>query len=406
MKIVHLTTYYTGGAGIAAIRLHNALLKSGVDSSIIFVQRFANDKSSINNAYSLQPYSKIQRFRIKLFKVFNRQKRALEREFRHCLKLITAENCTLPVTDNDPLFLDIIKDADIIHLHWVSNMIHYPSFFKQLAGKKIAWTFHDLNPIQGIFHYRNDVINNQAVNHFESKMVDFKARFQNKHCSINVICLNEWMYHEVLNNGKMRYKTIAVLPNIHSSEVFFNDPELNKADLNFSSDKINILIIADNLKNERKGAAILKEIFNLNTRFNHLRLHVVGAEFSDSFSNIEVVYHGKINNEDHLRKIYSGVDFLLLPSLEDNLPNVMIEALLCGTPIIAFRIGGIANVIKDHENGILIEPFNIEKLTDVLVNINNWQFDAASISKNAAESFDERNITKYITLYNSINSSL
>lgn len=63
---------------------------------------------------------------------------------------------------------------------------------------------------------------------------------------------------------------------------------------------------------------------------------------------------GFINNPLDLIKLYNKVDFFICPSSEDNLPNTILESISCGTPVLAFNIGGISDLIQHKENGFLI----------------------------------------------------
>ena len=59
-------------------------------------------------------------------------------------------------------------------------------------------------------------------------------------------------------------------------------------------------------------------------------------------------------------------DIFCLPSLNEGLPTVCIEASACGRPIVATKVGGIPEVVLDGENGILIEPRNPEQLVNAI----------------------------------------
>jgi glycosyltransferase involved in cell wall biosynthesis len=70
---------------------------------------------------------------------------------------------------------------------------------------------------------------------------------------------------------------------------------------------------------------------------------------------IKTTFLGTISNDEKLALCYSAADVFLAPSLEDNLPNTVMESLACGTPVVAFRTGGIPDMVQHQQNGYLAE---------------------------------------------------
>jgi glycosyltransferase involved in cell wall biosynthesis len=73
---------------------------------------------------------------------------------------------------------------------------------------------------------------------------------------------------------------------------------------------------------------------------------------------------GTINDDARLALCYSAADAFLIPSLEDNLPNTVMESLACGTPVIAFQTGGIPDMVKHEQNGYLARYRSAESFAD------------------------------------------
>jgi len=69
-----------------------------------------------------------------------------------------------------------------------------------------------------------------------------------------------------------------------------------------------------------------------------------------------VISVGRVHEEAKLAKIYAAADVFVAPSSEDNLPNTVLEALACGTPVVAFAAGGIPDAVEHRENGFLASP--------------------------------------------------
>ncbi|MCY1550557.1 N-acetyl-alpha-D-glucosaminyl L-malate synthase [compost metagenome] len=99
----------------------------------------------------------------------------------------------------------------------------------------------------------------------------------------------------------------------------------------------------------------------------------------------KTTFLGTINKDDHLAKCYAAADAFVLPSLEDNLPNTVMESLACATPVVAFKTGGIPDMVKHLENGYLAEYQSASDLADGIA----WLFlhdDATAIQKEARRS--------------------
>src|SRR5262249_3833375 len=71
-----------------------------------------------------------------------------------------------------------------------------------------------------------------------------------------------------------------------------------------------------------------------------------------------------------LKELYGAMDVFALSSLREGLPNVLLEAMALEVPILATRIAGIPRLIRDEENGLLIEPAQTEELTRALTRLH------------------------------------
>ena len=71
---------------------------------------------------------------------------------------------------------------------------------------------------------------------------------------------------------------------------------------------------------------------------------------------------GRLNDDISLSLVYAAADVFLAPSVQDNLPNTVMESLACGTPCVAFDIGGMCDMIEHQQNGYLAKPFDVEDL--------------------------------------------
>jgi glycosyltransferase involved in cell wall biosynthesis len=132
--------------------------------------------------------------------------------------------------------------------------------------------------------------------------------------------------------------------------------------------------------NPRKGADLLLKSFRLlhsqvSSARTPTQLVVFGQQLSLPPSNAEVPYHylGRLRDDLTLKIAYSAVDAIVIPSRQDNLPNIGLEAHACGKPVVAFKVGGLPDIIDDRITGALATPFDPESFAEAI----GWVVDDA-----------------------------
>ncbi len=151
MKILHISTRDYGGAGLCCIRIHQALMRQGIDSKVLVLER----RSNCPEVYvtGCEP----NRWKVFMKRAFNKLFRMLHLEITDFNKRLAFMQkyglyCSLPVSRYDISGHPLVKEADILHLHWINNFVDYPSFFKKVQ-KPMIWTLHDENLFLGVTHY-------------------------------------------------------------------------------------------------------------------------------------------------------------------------------------------------------------------------------------------------------------
>ena len=226
---MHISTYRSGGAGRAAYRIHEALLKNGVDSSFLTIEDLGENCSKSFSYYNELPATLIKppdfierqknriRFRIKKHlnivikskkdkerdeKIKRREERGVAfNQFSAISNSLNCETASLPFSSYDILQNPIVKQADIIHLHWLATMLDYPSFFKN-NRKPVVWTLHDMNPFQGLFHYKEDEARNRELTDgLDEKVLSIKQRSITKRkAKMRIVTPSSWLLKEVENS--------------------------------------------------------------------------------------------------------------------------------------------------------------------------------------------------------------
>lgn len=137
---------------------------------------------------------------------------------------------------------------------------------------------------------------------------------------------------------------------------------------------VSLLVNSDNIKNRKLKLIIAgkgEEEGKLKSLVENLNLN-------------DVIFFTGGLNEDQLIDYYNLADIFCLPSKNEGLPNVVIESLLCGTPVVASAVGEIPYIVNENKNGLLVEPNNISELALKLENalIKNWDREALRNSVN------------------------
>ena len=113
-----------------------------------------------------------------------------------------------------------------------------------------------------------------------------------------------------------------------------------------------------------------------------------------------------VSNEHDLVNIYNAVDLLAIPSLEDNLPNTVMEAMACGTPCVGFQVGGIPEMIDHLHNGYVAKYCSYDDFANGLywtLQESEYQSLSEEASRKVANKYSESAIAKkYIDIYNQV----
>jgi glycosyltransferase involved in cell wall biosynthesis len=387
------TNESSGGAAKAANRLYKGLRNSGIDAFMLVQKKESDDKYVVgarnNFFYKLINYS-----RSKLDKL---------------PKLLYKHRKKVPWNVNwlpNPLLFYYIKkiNPDIINLHWVNNGF---ISIKQIGKLKkmnipIVWTLHDMWPFTGGCHYTGGCekykkhcgacfqLESSVEKDLSYKIFEKKGDF----FGIDVICLNRWMKKCVEESSLFSNSRIEIIPNGFDLNIFKpRNKKLGREKFNLPLDKKIILFGAVSVNDKRKGFFYLEEVLK---KINNQDYAVAIFGKSDKKINLEVdtYYLGNIKNEEEISLLYSSADVFVCPSLEDNLPNTLIESISSGTPAVAFEIGGIPDIIDHKKNGYLAKPFDVDDLKRGIEWCIEDKERNCQLGKNAREKAESKFSTK------------
>jgi glycosyltransferase involved in cell wall biosynthesis len=417
MKILILNASdLIGGAARAAYRLHRGLVEMGLDSRMLVQSKYSNDPA-VETIYSCSKAGK-------LYTRFRPMANRILQKFQKTTSTVPHSANFLP----SGLYKKINNSrADLIHMHWIgAEMISINEIAK--ITKPIVWTLHDMWAFCGSEHYDDlkSPERYEAGYYRTNRPRDYsgididrwtwnrkKKYWKNK--TFNVITPSRWLADCASKSALFQDQGIYTIPNGLDLNIY------KPVDKKFSRKKLNIPD-QDNIKyilfgamsatnDERKGYKELSNALHYlvrNYNKEHFRLIVFGSEAHNGPDfGMPVSYLGKLNNDETLALAYSASDVMVVPSLQDNLPNTAVEAIACGIPIAAFNIGGLPDIVDHKKNGYLANPYDSEDLADgikwILDDAEKYTQLKAAARNKARSEFDIKNVVQqYNSLYKTI----
>lgn len=362
--IVNISNFQ-GGASRAATRLHESMLDIGIESVFYSLK---GSHYADRNYYIVNKWEKVIYY--------------LAKTFQKILYQVVLKNKTNNFTFFS-LDLKFIKrainrfDPDIVHFHWTDDIFFNRKSLEDIKVP-IIFSLHDLNVVTGGCHYPGQCI--RSVNGckqcplLKPKFQFISSRRVSQFTSISavrnitLIGLSNWITNEAKNAVASKNISVINIPNPIDTE--FYKPNKSKVDfLNISKNKKVVLYGAMSADSDpRKGYQYLKDSLNYFTDKSEVALVCFGTKDKSrtSLNGIELINVGYIDNDTMMVQLYNLATVLVVPSLEENLSNTIMEGMACGTPVVAFDIGGNRDLIIHGETGFVAEPRNAESLYNYL----------------------------------------
>lgn len=349
MKVHHLSTNDIGGAARAAIGLHSGLRLAGVDSKFIV----RNQRARVDACHQLpspKPTPESHSLPARILRKFRGGNRTKQPE----------PSVTYYSSSRSPYRTTELAEfgaPDVYNLHWVAGMLDWPGMIPDLASQApLVWTLHDLNPGQGIWHYEpfpSEITPELESLDGEERRLKQRVMGSIAPSRLRIVGPSRWIssfarQSEILG----RFKVNTIPYGIDTSVFHPVEKSLARAALGVNPGRRIVGMIADNLGDERKGSRHLNEA--LQSMGNEQPLVVtVGKTATDASFSYERLNLGPLANDGLIRLFYSALDLFVCPSLQDNLPNTVLESMACGTPVIGSNVGGIPDMVRPGETGWL-----------------------------------------------------
>ncbi len=382
MKVVHLSTYdMKGGAALSAYRLHRGLGQLGHDSAMLVKYRASQDPRI--HEFSL-PMDWPQRWRR-----WSRRKAIVRTaQSYHHSRPTGFELFSEDRTPYGGAVLDQVPDCDVINLHWVAAYVDYQSFFLRATTRaNMVWTLHDMNAVTGGCHYdmgcgrfaercgacpqlgSNDP-QDAAAQVWERKRGIFDALDPRRVC---IVTPSQWLGQVVKQSPIFRRFRVETIPyGIDLDDFAPRDRSAARDVLGIPQDAKVVLFLAEMVDNRRKGFPLLADaLLRCSAAVENLWLLSVGNNQPKLGGTMRGSHLNYVGNDRFLSLAYSAADLFAIPSLQDNLPNTVMEAMACATPVVGFDVGGVPDMVRHEVTGTLVPSGDTEGLAAAITSLLN-----------------------------------
>ncbi len=370
MKALLISTYNAGGAGLATCRLHRGLLDIGVASQVLVQTKKRNDRAMI------APKTKVGKGIASLRQTLSGLPLHLYPQREDAMFSVPWLPSAIAPQVNQ-------LNPDVINLHWISHGYLQIETIARF-NKPIVWTLHDMWPFTGGCHYSQGCDRYMASCgtcpqlHSDKRWDLSRWIWQRKaniwkNLDLTIVTPSYWLAECASASSLFRNLRIEVIPNgLDTQRYKPMSRQLAREWLNLPQDKQLVLFGSANVNDRRKGWDLLQQALgSLSQSIWRDRIELIVFGFSEL--NIETdlgfksYYLGELNDDVSLALVYAASDVFVTPATQDNLPNTVMEAIACATPCVAFKIGGMPDMIEHQQNGYLAQPFNVEDLAQGIV---------------------------------------
>lgn len=345
MRVVHLSTHESaGGAARAARTLHDALVAAGVDSRMLVRDRNSPDPRVTR--VTIDPSSSRLAGEIESGWITRQRSPRSDTFF------------SVGLAGADVSRREEILAADVLHLHWVAGLLDAPAIGSLLAlGKPVVWTLHDEWAFTGGCHYtagcekwRDRCDACPQLNRDPLGLVPAHFDEKRRHWSrgrLVGVSPSRWLADRARGSRLLGSVEFAVIPNAVDLDVHVPDGrEESRRRLGLAEADVAVLFAADATGERRKGFEHLRAALeSIGEGFARIRPIALGDSGTIGLPP-RTIRTGRLADRSAIASIIAASDLAVVPSLEDNFPNGVLEALACGTPVVAYATGGIPEALE------------------------------------------------------------
>jgi glycosyltransferase involved in cell wall biosynthesis len=370
--LVISTSDTVGGAARAAYRIHQAVTETGIESRMLVKNKGTNDK----NVVSLDSFV----FKNPFYRALTWALDKVKNKWQHYVwgKYPARSRYYMSDLRSTSMSGALKKmEYDVLHLHWINQ--RFLPLGSLPKDKPIVWTLHDSWPFCGICHLPFDckgyeaacgccpALQSNSASDLSNRVWRRKKNLY-KDLELHIVAPSRWLAECARKSSLFKGLDIRVIPNAIDSDLFCPGERSSLyADLGLDSRKHYLLFGAMNaLRDDNKGFRFLVEALErVSGSWNQgVELIVFGTDDSlnNQIAGMKVINMGVIHDNRKVASLYKAASITVVPSLSENLSCTIMESLSCGTPVVAFNIGGNNDLIDHKENGYLAKPKDSESM--------------------------------------------
>jgi len=379
MKVVQVSVSdIKGGAAIAAFRLHQGLRQTGLESSMLVAEKYGRGDDNVV----------VSPDRIGYFSRRLHYRQLSARFWRHAgSRPAGLSPFTGPGARRNRKLVKRLSAADIINLHWIANFVDLPTILARSA-QPLVWTLHDMNAFTGGCHltldcekYRkqcgacpqlgskSDRDVSREIWRIKHEIFQFAASGK-----LHLVAPSTWLAKQVERSSLLGNMPLSVIPNALDITVFKPYDKFSaREQLGIPATTRVLLFTADVIDSQHKGLQYLLDALLGIDQSSDILLVTLGAGKTKPDTELPVLGLGHLKDDRQIALAYSAADLFIIPSVQDNLPNTVMEAMACGTPVVGFDVGGIADMVRAGITGLLAPARDVRQLrqaiTDLLGNL-------------------------------------
>lgn len=314
----------------------------------------------------------------------------------------------------------VIQKVDIIHLHFTNFGFLSIQNIAQLCalGKPVVWTLHDMWAFTGGCHHSGTCENYQSKCGFCKEFMKYPAKndlsnrlwekkikaFKQK--NLSAITCSQWLLMRAKKSSILQHHHLAAIPNTLDTEQIFVPKHKKdaKRTLGLSENIPLILFVAVRPNAPKKGFKQFIEAVQLLENKTSIQIGIIGNVVDKTpFEGLSqaITYFGHVDSPEKMANIYQASDAYVTTSLEENLPNTIMEAMACGTACVGFEVGGIPEMIDHQENGYVAKAFEVADFAEgMLVVLEKSEVFGESARQKVLKNYTEEIIVKkHLTFY-------
>ncbi|HEX6044443.1 MAG TPA: glycosyltransferase family 4 protein [Pyrinomonadaceae bacterium] len=409
LNVLHIsTTDNSGGSGRSAYRVHSGLKQLGVRSRMLVGLKVTDDSDVLpiaNNGFNA----------------------AADSFFSRALGRLSLQYLFFP-SSFGLLRHQWFRDADIVQLYNTHGNYFSHTVLPWLSRRRpVVWRLSDMWPMTGHCTYSFDcerwrtgcgscpILSDRPELYRDTTATLWKIKkWSYSRSALTIVAPSKWIANLAAESPLLGRFAIHVIPNGLDTTVFKPVPRAEARDsLQIGPSERVILFSAQSLSDRRKGGAQLEgAIHRLAETQKNLTILMVGenAENIDMPASVRTQVTGSIDDDRALANVYSAADVFVLPTLAENLPNVALESMACGTPPVVFDTGGCRDAVRHMETGYLAKYADVDDLSrgiSLLLNSDELRDRLSRRSREVATS--EYGITlqaqRFLSLYEQISNT-